>query len=241
MEALSRALAARSEEEFGVRWKDAAQELASTFSAPTWGINGRAEPYSDANRSSLWRNELSEPVRVALEAGNVGESEYGEWLGEIHYVYVAAYLESLFDSYKGNQGWRVLAISFPALGTAAIGIASHYQQAQNHNRLGEVSNLLYDHAQSELGKMEVPWPGRKVEPADWDGAGLVPAAKANTIAGVALPPELAVRLKYVRTTTVKKILASFINIQPIDLGATDAGQALGKQMSQLEKAARALV
>ncbi len=239
MEALRKALAARTQAGFDSNWPDAEAEVEAIFTTPTWGVSGRADPFTEANLASLWRNELSEPVRTALEKGGVDPAAYGVWLGELHYVYVSAYLESLFDRYQENKGWRVLAISFPALNAAAVGIASHYQQAQNHNRLGEVSNLLFDHAQAELGKREIDLPGRKVTGADWDGDGLVPAETIE-LAGASLPVGQQIKLKYVRTTTVKKILASFINIQPIDLGAPQAGQELRTTMEALKSAAQAL-
>jgi 5-methylcytosine-specific restriction enzyme B len=239
LEAFGRALGARRDCDFNAEWPAAEAELASVFDGQGWGLSGKAEPYSEDNARNLWKNELSQPVRGALEARGIDQAAFKAWLGEIHYVYVAAHLTSLFEHYGHNKGWRVLAISIPAAGVAAVGIASHYQQGQKHNRLGEVSNLLYDQAAAGLAGKEVPWPGRKVAAEDWDGVGLM-REPASEIAGVKLPAGQQARLKYVRTTTVKKILASFITIQPLDLSSGGLGEELDGAMAALEKAARAL-
>lgn len=240
MEALGKALGARTQGEFDGEWAAAEQELAGLFDEASWGLSGRTKLYTSETVGNLWNNELNETVRSALKQAGVDRERYGEWLREIHYVYVAAYSKQLFDRYQDNEGWRVLILSVPALGVGAVGIASHYQQGQNHNRLAEVSNLLYDHAAAALAKQDVELPGRKVEKADWDGTGLM-AAPPTELCGVELPRNQAAKLKYVRTTTVKKILASFIDVQPLDLTAADLGSALEENLRALEKAGGALV
>lgn len=239
MEAFGRALGVRRESDFEVEWPVAEAELASLFDDREWGLSGKAEPYSEENAWNLWNNELSRTAKRALEAGGVDQPAFKAWLGEVHYVYVAAHLKSLFERYGQNKGWRVLAISIPAAGVAAVGIASHYQQGQNHNRLAKVSNLLYDQAAAGLAGQEVPWPGRKVAAEDWDGVGLM-GEPASEIAGVRLPAGQQARIKYVRTTTVKKILASFITVQPLKLSSSGLAQELDAVMAALKKAARAL-
>jgi 5-methylcytosine-specific restriction protein B len=239
VEALGKALSARTEDAFDREWPAAEAELAPVFSEPIWGLSGRAELYTEPNVGNLWKNELSEPVRTALEAAGVDRDGFHAWLGEVHFVYVSAYLESLFDKYQENRGWRVLAISIPALGVAAVGIASHYQHAQKHNRLGDVSNLLFDHAAAALAKQEIELPGRKVEAADWDGTGLMLSA-VDEIAGVELPSGQVARLKYARTTTVKKILSSFICIRPLALSSPDLDRELEETMVALESVGRVL-
>jgi 5-methylcytosine-specific restriction protein B len=233
------ALGVRRESDFKAEWPAAEAELATVFSTPAWGVTGFMKPYSEENAKNLWNNELSRPVRDALLAGGVDEAAYQRWLGGVHYVYAAAYLKALFDRYGDNKGWRVLAISIPAAGVAAVGIASHYQNAQNHNRLADVSNLLHDQAAAGLAKEGLDLPGRKVARADWDGVGLA-RKPATSLAGVNLPPGETARLKFMRTTTVKKILASFITLQPLDLSSPDLGQELDDVMGKLEKAARSL-
>ena len=239
MEAFGRALGARQVSDFNDLWAGAESDLATVFKAPEWGVVGRAEPYTESNARNLWANELNDSVRAALEENGVGQQSFRDWLGGIHYVYVAAYLESLFDRYQDNKGWRILAISIPAAGVAAVGIASHYQQGQRHNRLGEVSNLLREQAEGGLADQGIELPGRKIEPADWDGTGLM-RSPLDEIAGVKLPSGQAGRLKYVRSTTVKKVLASFIDVYPLALSSPGLGQDLKEVMEGLENAGRGL-
>jgi 5-methylcytosine-specific restriction protein B len=240
VEALAEAMRVCRDGRFEELWPAAEAELAGIFASPTWGVDGHAVSYSEENASSLWRHELNRPVRSALEAEGVGPAAYREWLGEIHYVHVAAYLEELFGHYQENRGWRVLALSLPAAGVAAVGIASHYQGGMRHNRLGEVSNLLFEHASEALARGGVALPGRKITAGDWDGTGLM-ASPPGEIAGVKLPAGQQFRLKYLRSTTVKKALSSFISVTPLELASPQLGQELGEVMEQLEKASRALV
>jgi 5-methylcytosine-specific restriction protein B len=233
-------LGARTQGQFDEQWPAAEQELAAIFDAGDWGLNGRVDLYTQGNIANLWRNELTERIRGALEDAEVGQGAFGDWLQDVHYVYVSAHSKALFgEHYQENKGWRVLAISVPALGVGAAGIASHYQQGQKHNRLGEVSNLLYDHAEAALAKSDIELPGRKIVKADWDGAGLM-RQPATELCGVQLPAGETARLKYARTTTVKKILASFIDVQPLDLSSPGLGTALEGSLVALEKAGRAL-
>jgi 5-methylcytosine-specific restriction enzyme B len=239
VEALAEALRVRREGSFEELWPAAEAELAGVFASPAWGVDGRATSYSEKNAASLWQNELNGPVRSALEAQGVGAAQYRDWLGEIHYVYVAAYLKGLFGRYQENRGWRVLALSLPAAGVAAVGIASHYQGGQKHNRLGEVSNLLFEHASGALARDGVTLPGRKITAEDWDGVGLM-ASPPREIAGVELPAGQECRLKYVRSTTVKKALSSFISVTSLELASGELAQDLAVTFEQLEKASRAL-
>jgi 5-methylcytosine-specific restriction enzyme B len=239
VEALAEALRVRREGEFDELWPAAKAELASVFASPIWGVTGRAAAYSEDNVGSLWRNELNGPVRSALEAGGVDLAAFRDWLGEVHYLHVAAYLEDFFGRYQENRGWRVLALSLPAAGIVVTGIASHYQGGQRHNRLGEASNLLFEHASAALARDGTAWPGRKITAEDWDGVGLM-ASPPEKIAGVQLPAGQQCRLKYVRSTTVKKTLASFISVTSLQLASEQLAQELGEVMEELEKASRAL-
>lgn len=239
MDSFGKALGARTRASFEEYQPEAYEELAGVFAGPAWAIVGHAEAYTEENVDNIWKNELKGPVRSALEQAGGGRDSFRNWLGEVHYVYVAAYLRSLFDHYQDNRGWRVLALSVPAVDVAVLGIASHYQQGQKHNRLGEVSNLLYDHATTALAGEGVSLPGRKITSEDWDGTGLM-RLPPREIAGVQLPAGEECRLKYTRTTTVKKILASFIDVNPLDLSSPHLGDELGEVAADVEKAARAL-
>ena len=104
---------------------------------------------------------------------------------------------------------------------------------------GRASNLLFDFAAQRLGADSF---GRKVAPTDWDRAGLI-AAPITSIAGVQVQPDQdgnGLFLKDVRTTTLKKILASFISIERLGaVGLTDA--QLTPVLARLEQAGRRLV
>jgi 5-methylcytosine-specific restriction enzyme B len=241
MEALRNSLRARTKAQFDDQWPAAKGELEGIFPATTWGIRESAVAYTEASVTNLWQNELSKPVRDALLAASHGESDFADWLGEIHYVGIALYLKSLFDPYSDNRGWRVLLMGVPAAGVAVGGIASHYQQAMKHNRLAEVSNLLYDQARAGLEAQGQSLPGRKIKGDDWDGAGLIPSP-ITEVCGVPLPQAGAdpgqVRLKYVRTTTVKKILSSYICVEELERPGADGGVA--GTLAALEQAAAGL-
>ena len=213
--------------------------LEEAFAPASWGLAVSVTPYTPENSQNIWANELRGTVRSALEAAGVNAAQYGASLGEIHFVSIAAYWRALFDNdHRSNVGWRVTLLGIPAVQAIAIGIASHYQNAQNHKRLGAASNLLFDFAQQRL---EAAMFGRKIAADDWDKVGLIVAPIANA-AGVAIPADHhghGLYIKDVRTTTLKKILASFITIQPLNgNGLTDA-QVI-PQLQAVEQAARAI-
>jgi 5-methylcytosine-specific restriction enzyme B len=223
--------------------RSAAQtEMESIFRPSEWGIDIGIEEYNQQNKENLWRNELRRAIRRKMEEMGESIADYAAWLEDIHYVYIGVYRKSVFASYRENVGWRVGIISVPAAGAIAMGIASHYQGGQNHNQLGRASNLLYDAARDGLAGAAATsvLPGRKVGPDDWDRDGLI-LNPATTLAGVdltSIPGIGNLILKDVRTTTVKKLIATYISIEA--LSATVANSEIHDKLSELNSVASTL-
>lgn len=193
-------------------------ELETIFSPDEWGLEIDINAYTRDNIQNLWNNELRKPVRRILEANGKSIDDFGQWLGEIQFVNLSIYSKRLFDRYRNNAGWRITVFSLPRADAIVVALTSHYQNAQNHNKLGVASNLLFDvisEATSEGLRPE--FPGRKISSEDWDHAGLIDPP-VTSVAGVdVLPNELW--LKDIRTTTVKKTLASFITLSVVPVTA----------------------
>lgn len=216
---------------------DAREDLSKVF-GDGWGFDFDIVPYQDANVANLWKTEMRRAVVRELEEAGVSREDYAEWLGEVYYVNVAIYLESLFPVYKKNIGWRVTALGLPPVGAVAFGIASNYQSGQNHGHLARGCNVLYDIAKSGLGAEGITLTGRKVVAADWDKDGLLPATISD-VAGVDIGEATSgsgLWLREVRNTTIKKHIASFVSIERFVGSSAAATQAL----TDLEIAARAL-
>ena len=200
--------------------ESALAELVEIFPESEWGIDSDFNYYTSANISNLWGNELRRGVRNKIEAAGVGEENYGEWLGDVHFLNISIYRKSLFDRYRSNAGWRIILMSVPRANSIVVGLASHYQNAQNHNKLGEVSNLIFDIASDALSGEQKVMPGRKISSVDWDQNGLIPSP-ITSVADVSISPEVLF-LKDIRTTTLKKILASFISVKVLPSNASEA-------------------
>ena len=130
----------------------------------------------------------------------------------------------------------------PRAGVIAIGIASHYQGGQRHAQLGLASNLLFDAARDGLAGSEtgVTLTGRKVNPDDWDRDGLI-LEPVDQIAGLDLTTVPGIDhliLKDIRTTTAKKIIASFITVEPLPKSVSQ--EVLIEKLKLLETAGRTL-
>src|SRR5262249_15127099 len=143
--------------------------------------------------------------------------------------------------YKDNQGWRVLLLSLPAAKAAGVGLASHYQGGQAHNKLAEGSNVLYDVANAGLAEAgeQTVLPGRKVRAEDWDRTGLM-AGSILDPCGVdisSVGDGEGLWLKDVRGTTVKKVIASWICVEPLWPTADDG---LEQALRRVEEIGRKL-
>lgn len=212
-------LASRSQDEYERLLPAAQAELSAILGSTGWASDIYCATYTDANYDSLWRNELAAQIRSRLESHGKTEDDYRQWLGGMHLVQVAVYWPPLFEDYRRNMGWRILLLGIPAVSALAVGIASHYQQGQNHARLGRVSNLLFDQAERGLAQAGTgsSLPGRKVNGDDWDHDGLLKEPIAS-LCGVDVSDVHRGRglfLSDLRTTTAKKIIASFVSVQKV--------------------------
>ena len=207
-------------------------ELESIFSPEEWGLEFDVNAYTNENIQNLWNNELRRPVRRLLEANAKTTDDFKQWLGEIQFVNLAIYSRKLFDRYRNNAGWRVTVFSLPRADAVVVALSSHYQNAQNHNKLGEASNLLYDViAEAALDTLESSFVGRKISAADWDHAGFIDP-RITLVAGVDIAP-YELWLKDIRTTTVKKTLASFITLAVVP--ATELSGTASSLVARLQE------
>lgn len=212
-------------------------ELSGLFPDTEWGVDADFNYYTEANIDNLWTNELRRGIKHKIESAGLGEDDYKAWLGDVHFLNIGIYRKSLFDRYRSNAGWRLVLMALPRAGAILVGIASHYQNAQNHNKLGEVSNLLFDIASDALeSDMQNPMYGRKISSADWDQNGLFPTPQSSA-AGISISPDV-VFLKDVRTTTLKKILASFIAVKVLPNSVTQAD--LHRELGEVANSAKYL-
>jgi 5-methylcytosine-specific restriction protein B len=199
--------------------------LRAIFPESRWSCEIDVESYSPENYANLWNNELRKSIRNALSDAGKGRADYESWLGEIHFVSIRLEPRPVFeDRIQSNKGWRVSVLALPAAHVIAVGIASHYQGGQAHNALGRASGLLHDAARDGLSGLASTLPGRKINADDWDKAGLF-EAPITEVANVALPAAgdaASLFLKDLRTTTVKKILASYISVEPVSAATTEA-------------------
>lgn len=228
--------------EFETRKPAAQAQLETIFPAALWGIDFECSEYTADNFNNLWNNELRKPIRHRLESQGLAQADYTGWLGKIHFINIGIFRRSVFSAHKSNIGWRVAILAMPAANVIVTGIASHYQGGQRHAQLGLASNLLFDAAKDGLAGTGtgVSLPGRKVQADDWDREGLI-KTPVQKVAGVDLTTVAGVDrliLKDVRTTTAKKIIASYITIEPHSAGVAEP--ALLASLRDIEKAASAL-
>ncbi|MFT0850328.1 AAA family ATPase [Achromobacter sp. F4_2707] len=217
--------------------ENALTELGMLLPEAEWGVDADFNYYTPANISNLWTNELRRSIKHKLETAGLGETDYGTWLGDVHFLNLGIYRKDLFERYRSNAGWRIALMALPRAGAILIGLASHYQNAQNHNKLGGVSNLLFDIASEALmSDGKGPMYGRKISSIDWDQNGLFPTPLSE-VAGLSIAPDV-VFLKDIRTTTLKKILASFITIKVLPNSVTEVD--LHRELSELATTAKYL-
>lgn len=192
----------------------AISELEAIFPSQEWGIEIDVNKYTDENIQNLWGNELRAALKRALQEQGRTTADFKNWLGDIQFVNVAIYSKKLFGRYRSNAGWRVSLFSLPRADVVILAISSHYQNAQNHNKLGEASNLLFDVIEASKEDASSPeFLGRPISSADWDRDGLI-LQPIDTVANTSIAPSVLF-LKDIRTTTVKKTLASFITLSVI--------------------------
>lgn len=193
-------------------------ELEDIFPKDKWELSLLVKPYTKENKANLYKTELRKGIKNALTAAGKNEAEYWAWLGDVHYVNIAAVPKTISEKGKANEGWRFSIMGLPAAGVAAMGIASHYQGGQDHNNLGRASALLHELVRDGLDEAGSSALGRAIDPDDWDRTGLFVRPITNVLK-ISIPDDVDngnLAIKNVRSTTVKKILASFISIEAID-------------------------
>ena len=242
MHGVVKALASKDKVEFDAVWADAQQELEVIFAPDVWGIKAAAQEYTSQNYSTVWNHEMRRPVRALLEAGGgVTADDLAGLARGMLFVNVAIYRRFLFDTYQENRGWRVLLLGVPSVDVGVFGFALHYQNAQNHDHLAQVSALLYDQVAAAAQAHDLPLPGRKIQKADWTDDSLFPR-EIPIVSNVSLSPlsdQPHLLLKDVRITTLKKILASMISVKPFDL-MEPTGADLSAGLPQIEAIGRVL-
>ena len=199
-------------------------ELEAVFPEHSWNVEIEVSEYTQENIANLWNNELRKPLKAALEAAGKDRNSFAAWLGDTHFVNIRIAPKRIFERSRSNQGWRISVMALPAAGVIGLGIASHYQGGQNHNALGRASAFLRDVAANGMPDGS-DLPGRVAVAEDWDGTGLF-SAPVRHVDGVVIPAgsdDGMLALKSVRTTTVKKILASFISIEAIAPNVDEVG------------------
>lgn len=203
--------------------------LKFIFPEDEWGIDCNLNEYSDENKQSIWDHETRAAIKKSIAKNSKNQSDYKEWLGEVYFSFTSIYIKEVFDAYRKNAGWRIALISIPRANIIAVGIASHYQNAQNHGKLGKVSNFFYDFTNDALANNGMQLPGREITSSDWDRDGLFNSPITN-VDGVDISSEVpeGLYLKDVRNTTLKKILSSFISVKvlPSNIADSDLKQEL---------------
>ncbi len=202
-------------------------ELAATFPDAQWEIKTDINDYKPENLANLWLRNVRSGIKEALLQHSKGESEYRDWIGKTHYVTISISPKTIGTKRKANEGWRISLIGFPAANTAAIGIASHYQGTMNNNEMAAASGLLRQMASEGLIEAGMNLNGRPIDPNDWNELGLI-VRPVTEVSEVGIPTEVddgRLALINIRTTTVKKILSSFISIEPLDPEGSDSDLA----------------
>lgn len=233
-------LTARTKADADASKPGAKAELEAIFSPEEWGLEFDINAYTGENVKNLWDNELRRSVRHLLEDKHKTIDDFKQWLGEIHFTNLAVYSKGLFAGYRNNAGWRITLFSIPRAHVVVVALASHYQGAQKHSKLGEVSNLLYDVIKEVVPETLQPlFAGRKVSATDWDQDGLIDP-KIEVVADVNIKPE-KLWLKDIRTTTVKKTLASFITLAVVPVTAfSGTNSSLVARLQELKSLAEYL-
>lgn len=218
MKQLQALLRATTNHDLSALQEAAFEELRDIFPESVWGIKYDAVQYDDKNRKSLWDYGVPKAAQRLLESAGGSQESYGRWLGDIHFHAISIYIKSFFGEYRDNTGWRISIFSVPRAGAAIAGIASHYQNAQAHNKLAVASALLRTAAEAAIAQRQSPGvslSGRAVTGDDWDGFDLM-STPILSVDGHDISSVMAqgLNIKCARTTTVKKIISSFITLIP---------------------------
>ena len=204
------------------------------FPKSAWVLDETVALWSEQSKNNIWENELHVPDRAFFENGP-GRAAFNEWLGEIHYLALTITSRKVFgeEPVRENAGWRLAFVSLPPPKVFVIGLAHHYQGTPAQSKLAEVSNFLFELLAEQLkesgSQIDLSSIGRPVQAADWDGPGLT--RPNQEIGGVQWAGDVPIRLA--RTTTVKKMLATWITIRSIPDQTSD--EQLKQLVAQFEK------
>lgn len=207
-----------------------------------WLFHYERAVYTEDNYASIWKNEMRKAVKDRLTEAGKTPLQYRAWMGETHYIRFAAAPALLFDhGYQDNKGWRILLLGVPAARVVAVGLASHYQGGQNHNSLADASNVFFDHISGLCSHHEIDMVGRKVAPDDWDRGGLIQPAISTICDDVEIGMAGGLWLKEVRTTTLKKTIASLISVEVIGADDPAADDAIATAVAGLRDVGNGLL
>lgn len=233
MRQLQALLRATTKDEVAAQREGALHELRGIFPEAVWGIHYEPVYYKPANRKSVWDYGVPAAAKQLLESQGVTLERYSRWLGDVHFHAISVYPKSLFDKYRENAGWRISVFSVPRVEATLAGLASHYQNAQNQDKLAAASALLRSAAEGAIARAEsvTSIPGRRVAKEDWNGTDLM-SAPLLSVDGCDISAVLTggLDVKCARTSTVKRAIASFITVAPrfADLSPADAQSELEK-------------
>lgn len=200
-----------------VQWEPCLQSLSMIFDPDVWVVSRNVNPYGPGAHTNLFNVECGTAFRAWLTSNGVHAVDYADYVGPTQYVSVQAQLRSLSESLRGNQGWRLRLMGFPAIGVIALGLGTHYQGTQNHAMMGAAAGRLRDRALEVLGPdmrtaMDT-FPSATHE--HWDDRGLMidePALAIGDLDVSDFDGGDGVKLRMIRNTTVKKELAAFFGI-----------------------------
>lgn len=192
--------------------------LRPVFPEAHWGITLESNPFSEAGKRGLYRNEIPGEFKAWLTQQRISEAEYADAIAAIQFNSISIWATKLFAGRaRANRGWRIRLLGFPSLDTIAVGIASHYQGSQSQNELGRASALIRNAA---IGQLSTKPDAREAIEAyaaataeHWDGSGLMPnpirSVGSLDISGYG---HQGAQLRMARNTTAKKDIAAFFCI-----------------------------
>lgn len=217
LDAVAKCLTGASEAEVESVWPAAQEQLLELFDGATWGLGYTVNAYGQGAHANLYNVECQRDFRNWLLENDVSIEAYGDAIGEVQYVSIQVYLQSLLERGRSNRGWRIRLVGFPALKTVALGLSSHYQGTQNHNQMGSASRLIRSQALEVLPPdlRQVMTEFRSATSDDWEERGLMPSPvlSVGTLDISGYDDNRGAKLRMVRNTTVKKELATFFAIK----------------------------
>lgn len=216
LESVAQCLIARTSVAAEEAWQGTQTELEAIFASDVWGMNHSVNVYGQGAHANLYNVECQKDFRTWLSEQNVSIQDYGRAVGEVQYVAVQIYLKSLLAQARGNKGWRIRVLGFPALRVVALGLASHYQGTQNHNQMGHASARIRAQALEVLPPDLQPTLNefRAATAEDWEERGLMssPVLAIGDL-DISSYDNQGAKLRMVRNTTVKKELATYFALK----------------------------